>query len=125
MHANFRNFPYACFFRSACLLGTVGYRVNAHFLIETIKFSVSRNIESDSEKWKQVKNCEKVVKMNRKNENLSWFYNYYGSGFLNIIADEWSERTPLLRYSKSDSDKNEKYVAVFQQKYEFCKVRQI
>ena len=54
-------------------------------------------------------------------EDLTWFYNYYGSGFLTILKHEISETTPLLKYSTSvDTDS---YMAMFQNKDEKSKVR--
>ena len=51
----------------------------------------------------------------RKDQELTWFYNYYGSGFLTILKQEISETTPLLKYSANDSSADT-CTAVFQTK---------
>ena len=56
----------------------------------------------------------------KNKENLTWFYNRYGSGFLNIISQDLCEKTPLL---KNSQDKQEKYIAVFKNlQQELCQV---
>ena len=49
----------------------------------------------------------------KKDQELTWFYNYYGSGFLTILRQEISETTPLLKYSANDSS-TDTCTAVFQ-----------
>lgn len=57
----------------------------------------------------------------KNKENLTWFYNQYGSGFLNIISQDLCEKTPLL---KNSQDKQEKYIAVFKNlQQELCQVK--
>ena len=57
---------------------------------------------------------------NINREDLTWFYNYYGSGFLTILKQELCESTPLLKYSSNESA--ETYMAVFQNKDKNSKV---